>query len=278
MVQVDVFWSYALGASFATAACRQLSKEDKPFANKFFSSTVLFLACLFAPSGVYLLWQFPHWETMQVATCRDDLPAWLVTAFAVTNITQGVLGFWISYHFIRQKRFFAASMQIFLGYFFMVFILLYGWDGTGWQRFLYDATVNGGILWKPGMHMGLGFLKSNVALTLLGMGVAIVPALYLPMIAWIRTGLYHDPDITADEVPSPLKLAIIITAVCFGLNIALAAGAAVVCAIAGRIIGNVGIGILIGIPVSLIAYRFLLFAPGRPGYKAYSLLFVKEPK
>ena len=107
MVQVDVFWSYGLGATFAAASSRQLlarrraatAAEAAPVAepqvgppahsrwrDPYLLRTLLFLALIFGPSGVYLVWAFPSWETMHVGT--KDMPAWLVTLFAVTNITQ----------------------------------------------------------------------------------------------------------------------------------------------------------------------------------------------
>ncbi len=192
MVQVDVFWSYAIGAGFAASASRQLKKEfdlsggKAWFTSRYFVYTVLFLACLFAPSGVYLLWNFPQWETMQVAASHADIPAWLVALFAITNITQGILGYWIAYRFIRKGRFTAAWGQVLIGYFFMFFILIYGWNGTGWQRFLYDASLHNGALWSPGMNDGAAFLASHVAFTLYGMGVILGPFLLYPMIRWMR--------------------------------------------------------------------------------------------
>ena len=90
MVQVDVFWSYALGAGFAITHAWQLEQERKanrsPFDHSSFRNTILFLACIFVPSGVYLVWAFPSWETMHVGD--RDMPAWLITAFALTNVTQ----------------------------------------------------------------------------------------------------------------------------------------------------------------------------------------------
>jgi len=79
MVQVDVVWSYAFGATFAACASRQLEKEDKPFVNQWYVFTLTFLSTFFAPSGLYLLWQHTQWETMQVAKTMKDIPAWLVT-------------------------------------------------------------------------------------------------------------------------------------------------------------------------------------------------------
>lgn len=194
MVQVDVFWSYALGAGFAASASRQLKREydaskgKSSIQSKYFTYTVLFLACLFAPSGIYLLWDFPQWETMQVATSHAGIPAWLVTVFAITNVTQGVLGYWVAYKFIQKGKFNAAWLQVFIGYFFMFFILVYGWDGTGWQRFLYDASMHSGKLWSRGVYDGSAFLTSNVAYTLYGMGIIIAPFLTIPMVKWIKEG------------------------------------------------------------------------------------------
>ena len=98
MVQVDVFWSYAIGAGFAAAAAEQIRKKEaagefRLLENASFARALIFLGALFAPSGICLLWAFPGWETMYVARTWDDIPAWLVAAFAVTNVTQGILGF-----------------------------------------------------------------------------------------------------------------------------------------------------------------------------------------
>ncbi len=93
MVQVDVFWAYAYGAGFSIAAFRQLKKiteeaavqggntgnvrkkDENParknkmlFENKYFVQALLYIAILFVPSGAYLLWNFPSWETMHAGT------------------------------------------------------------------------------------------------------------------------------------------------------------------------------------------------------------------
>src|SRR5215831_2221872 len=147
MVQVDVFWSYGIGATFAVAAARQLARfhEQQAVAKEkksvletpFFTKTVLFLAILFAPSGLYLVWNFPSWETMHVGD--KNMPAWLVTLFAITNITQGILGFWVAYRLIAAKKLYSAYLTIIAAYFAMFFILVHGWDGTGYQRFFSET-------------------------------------------------------------------------------------------------------------------------------------------
>src|SRR5512139_2840722 len=92
MVQVDVFWSYGLGAGFALAAAHQLKRrtesgmERQPLPDSgepgglltdpYFAGAILFCAAIFGPSGAWLLWGFPNWETMQVGS--HSMPAWLV--------------------------------------------------------------------------------------------------------------------------------------------------------------------------------------------------------
>ena len=93
MVQVDVFWSYGIGAGLGLAsAAKGLVKKESPrdsLRSTDAFHTLLFLAIVFAPSGFVLLWNFPSWETMHVGT--RELPGWLVAIFGVTNITQGLL-------------------------------------------------------------------------------------------------------------------------------------------------------------------------------------------
>jgi len=184
VVQVDVFWSYALGASMASAAFRQLEPVEKPSTSPFFVKNLLYLSCLFAPSGIYLLWNFPGWETMFVFD--RNLWGWLVAAFAITNVTQGILGFYVSYWLLRRGRVYLANLQWVLGYFCMFFILVHGWDGTGFRRFLYGGTID---QWRAGVEIPMyKFLWSDVALTLYGMGLILLPVLFWIIARWLREG------------------------------------------------------------------------------------------
>jgi len=188
MVQVDIFWTYALGASFAASAGRQLKEAAKegvsPFDTRYFLKTLLFLSILFVPSGVCLLWAFPGWETMFAGD--RTLPAWLVTLFCVTNITQGILGYWVAWKLVQQGRLTWAHMQWFFGYLFMFFILVHGWDGTGWKRFFYAGNVEE---WRAGVHYPLwAFAYSKVALTLYAFGLLMLPVLFSWMSRWVRQG------------------------------------------------------------------------------------------
>ncbi|MBU2488578.1 MAG: hypothetical protein KKA60_04230 [Proteobacteria bacterium] len=278
MVQVDVFWSYAIGASFAAAAARQIKDVEKPFESKYFTYALAYLAMLFAPSGMYLLWNFPDWETMQVARTHGSLPAWLVTAFVVTNITQGILGFWVAWKFIRRGNYYMAHLQWFLGYFLMFYILLYGWDGSGWQRFLYDSSVNNGVHWTPGTHMGFGFLFSNVAITLAVMGVAILPAKFIPMARWIVAGAKADPAVSeARSLKSVGQVVVLLGTLVMVVTLASAATAAILSHLAGLVLGSAMAGIPVGLAVFAGAGWFLLFREGRPVYKVFRLIFIRQP-
>jgi hypothetical protein len=190
MVQVDVFWSFALGAGFAASASRQLQKEDKPFESKYFVKTLLYLSIFFVPSGATLLWGFPEWETMQAGTYRT-IPAWLVMLFSITNVTQGILGYWVAYRFVKAGNTYAALLMTLLGYFCMFFILVHGWDGTGYQRFFYTCWWWGAdqcALWRKGDMHFWKWLVGPVALTLYAMGAVMMPLLFHWMSDWIKSG------------------------------------------------------------------------------------------
>ena len=80
MVQVDVFWSYGLASGLALASSKQ--KASHPFRNPGMVWTLLWFGLAFAPSGMYLLWAFPSWETMFVAQGHQHIPPWIVALFA----------------------------------------------------------------------------------------------------------------------------------------------------------------------------------------------------
>jgi hypothetical protein len=192
MVQVDVFWAYGLGGSLAAAAGVQLAEKEEPWVTPYFVKTLLFLALIWSPTGLLLLLRHPSWETMQAAERLTDLPPLLVLAFGITNVTQGILGFWVGHRLMRASRSYAATLSWMFGYFGMFFILLYGWDGRGWDRFLYDRDAFGGAAWTPGAGIqpgaGIGFLTSSVAETLYLDGLFLVPPLLYWFATWLREG------------------------------------------------------------------------------------------
>lgn len=192
MVQVDVFWSFGIGAGMAAAAAKQIRDLDAPFENRYFIKTMVYLSCFFVPSGSILLWGFPEWETMQAGTYRT-IPAWLVGLFTLTNVTQGILGWWLAWKSIRAGNERTAWVLCGLGYFAMFFILVHGWDGMGYQRFFYSCSWWGGdracVPWQPGSYGVLRWaLLSPVAWTLYAMGAVMIPLILYWMSAWVKEG------------------------------------------------------------------------------------------
>lgn len=184
MVQVDIFWSYGLNAGLALAAHQVLKKESSFWKNPVFTLAVLWTACIFAPSGMYLLWNFPGWETMFVAHDHSSIPAWVVTLFALTNITQGVLGFYVTWYFLRKDNFFMARLQTIWSHAAMLFVLVFGWDGTGYKRFFYAGT---GPEWHDGVEYPItAFFTAEIFYTLLGMGVFFIPSYFYLIRKFLR--------------------------------------------------------------------------------------------
>jgi hypothetical protein len=211
MVQVDVFWAYGLGASLAIAAGPQLAREEKPFEGKYFSSLLLFLSIFWAPCGVLLVLRHPSWQTMQLAPDLSSISEWLIVAFGITNITQGILGYWLTIKLLKAGKERLARFNWIIGYFGMCFILLYGWDGLGYDRFLYDRDMlPGHPAWVPGVATESGamsalfalFTKSSVGWTL------FIESLYMfpPLVFLIKRGKREAGLYLSDQERLPVSV------------------------------------------------------------------------
>ncbi len=238
MVQVDVFWSYAMGAGFAAAASRQLidgaklaaeqGRPDRLYENRYFTTALVYLAALFVPSGIGLLWAFPSWETMHAGD--RDLSTWIVMLFAVTNVTQGMLGFWVTRKLLLAGKDFLAALQMVIGYFGMFFILVHGWDGTGYRRF-FSATKGDFVNWH--FTDVFRFLVSDVALTLYGMGLVLLPVMLGLMGRW----LVNAGGCQAGATSCPWKAAGRIIKVILGGSLGLAILASILMHLLGGLLG-----------------------------------------
>jgi hypothetical protein len=173
MVEVVVFWSYGLSSGLALAAGADLKNEKSFWNNPYFTVAMAWITLFFAPSGIYLLWNFPGWETMFLAVNHLSIPSWLVMLFSLTNITQGVLGFYFTWHFIRKGNKRAAWLQKIWSHAAMFFILVFGWDGSGYKRFFYAGT---GEEWHAGKVYAItDFFSAEIFYTLVCMGVVLIP-------------------------------------------------------------------------------------------------------
>ena len=286
MVQVDVFWSYGIGASFALAAFRQLRKlkaenevrkwrlgwkkqaglpevlEDaggmevipaglsaenhadfqriveelrangfKPgkaglkdfrslqraarawfeangdaFNNEYFLKNLLFLSLLFVPSGAVLLWSNPSWETMQAGK-YETIPQWLVGIFSTTNVTQGLLGFYMTYRALMKGKYYQASMHTLLSYLGFFFILVNGWDNKGYQRFFSKNRESfDNWSWKNVVPWAF----SDAAIILYTYGGVFLPLMYYWLLDWLLKGKdmekgIEEPPELLDRVPEALQ-------------------------------------------------------------------------
>jgi hypothetical protein len=276
MVEVDVFWAYGIGAACASAAGTPVARAPAPLDTPYFTRTLLLLALVWAPTGLLLLLRHPSWETMQVADSFAALPPWLVIGFGLTNITQGIVGFWAASRLLRAGRRYAAELHWLAGYFGMFFILLYGWDGRGFDRFLYDRDMFGGAAWTPGAGLqpgaGVEFLISSVAQTLYLDGLYLLPFLLLTTGRWQRA----EATLRGGPARGVLGWAGVHLGMIFGVALSAAAIAALsVHAFAGLFAGLPGgwvLSYLVGLPLALAGLWLALYAPGRPLHRRLSRL------
>jgi hypothetical protein len=289
MVQVDVFWAYGFGASLAVAAGPQLAKLKSPFESKYFVWTILFLALIWSPTGMLLLLRHPSWETMQAAPDLHSINEFLILGFGITNITQGILGFWVGYKLLQKSRFYLANLNWMLGYFGMFFILVYGWDGLGYDRFFYDRDMlTGSPAWTPGAGTGgtitgtaiaaWDFITSSVAMTLYLDGLYLLPPFAALMFLWHRNALVQLGRPVTFWRDGPILLLSYLVAV-FVVSLGAAIFSAVVVNYIGALMGvghhiarslelipanttaHVG-SYLIGLPVALAILWFTVLKPG----------------
>lgn len=299
MVQVDVFWGYGWGASLAMAAADQLKSDKKPLANKYFVATLTFLSLFWAPTGMLLLIRHPSWETMQAAESFSAMSEWLILAFGITNVTQGMLGYWVGQKLIAAGKTHWAHLNWILGYFGMFFILLYGWDGLGYDRFLYDRDMlPGSPAWTPGAGVeAVGalsaiwhFVQSSAAITLYIDGVYLLPPFGILVWLWRR-----EADRAAGRaLMSPWKLLASYLSGVFIVGL----GSAAFCAVTvrgvayalgvgdhvarglGQIPANTGMHVLayvIGLPLALGVLWFAFLKEGRLAAKMLAPLTMGEP-
>jgi hypothetical protein len=190
MIQVDVLWSFGIGAQFAAFAANNLKHEKSPFVNKYFIYTILYLSIFFAPSGIYLLWGYTGWETMFMIDL--DFHPIVPTIFVSSNVWQGVLGFWISWNLIQKGLPHQAHTLWILSYMSMFTIL-----GLGYRRFTFPGTLED---WRSGqweLHPISDYFNLDVCWvlpTLLIMAVVILPPIYYPMLFWPREESKKDYD------------------------------------------------------------------------------------
>eukprot|EP00483_Globobulimina_turgida_P012109 UN12131 len=185
MIEVDVFWSFAIGASCACAASKQLSRTNSAFSNKYFAYTLSVLACVFSPSGSYLLIAFPGWESMFLLN-RDFINKYpmLITIFNATNSSLGIIGFYMVHKIVRNNK---KNGIIYANLCWLIpYVIMFAILGLGYDRFLFPYSYNE-YHQNYAQHPSLfAFFTCDVFFTLLAMGCILIPMLYYPVFAWTQ--------------------------------------------------------------------------------------------
>jgi hypothetical protein len=224
---------------------------------------------------------------MQVAADFVSMSEWIVLAFGVTNITQGILGFWVGIKLMEKGKYLAANYNWMVGYLGLFFILVYGWDGLGYDRFFYDRDMFAGSpAWIPGAGAGtdlvgffngvVNFLNSGVFITLMIDALYLLPAFAILGFLWLKEG-YEQKNIT---VPSKTNLflsyLVSVFVTCLGASIwtALCVGAIGGLLDVGDVILHAAgfyapenmvmhiLSYVIGLPLGFASFWFVLVRPG----------------
>ncbi|KAJ3295224.1 hypothetical protein HK104_002885 [Borealophlyctis nickersoniae] len=210
MIEVDVFWSFAFGASFAACASHNLATSPSKTVNSPFVATLLFLSLLFVPSGTYLLDAFPGWESMFYFTeGRTSISPLLTTTFSFTNTALGVLGFLITASSIRgisEKN--LAMNPSYHKYWVHSYSCFTAILGMGYYRFTYAGNYKD---WRDDVTFPMtDFIGSPVFNTLLVMGVVFVPAIYYIMASYASDTFTRAAAAAAIPIsPSQVKSAVL---------------------------------------------------------------------
>ncbi|MFE2286656.1 hypothetical protein ACFXDJ_21120 [Streptomyces sp. NPDC059443] len=258
-VQAAPLWAYAVGATFAVAAGRQLQWWERSVqgegvrtrsraSNPYLALTLLYAALLPAPTGVYLLWQNPAWATMHVARDHDGVWAGFALFYVASVVVGALLGFLAARLFVLVGAGYWGYLQAVAGYFLLFFTLIHGWDGTGYQRLLSadprafadwsadgadgTAGTDGAVHGGSAINHCLAFATSGTFLALLVFGLAVIGTMLLAEIGWLVEG-WRLPGAAADlKVPRVIAVAIAGAGV-YGLPFAGALGASLLVRLLG---------------------------------------------
>lgn len=184
-----------------------INDNSDAFNNEYFVKNLLFLSLVFVPSGSVLLWSNPSWESMHVGS-YETIPQWLVGIFTTTNITQGILGFLVTYNLLMKGRYYHAALQTMLAHTAFYFVLINGWDKAGYRRFLSkdrESFEN----WK--WTNVFPWLASDVARILAAYGTVFPQLTIGTMYRYLRQGKKMEAELevadeTSEEQPEGLNL------------------------------------------------------------------------
>ena len=109
MVQVDLPAAFAVGQIYALLSRKYLEKDGRLFSHRLLGPLNLFLSCVYAPVGMFLLIGWPAWEVMYVSAWPEKpfdrpLVAGFYVLFAIVMVLLGNVGFVLAHHWLRKGR------------------------------------------------------------------------------------------------------------------------------------------------------------------------------
>lgn len=254
-IQAALFWAYAIGATFAVAAGRQLQiwerlsvgegpRTRSRAANPYLTLTLLFATVLLVPTGLFVLWQNPAWATMQVAGEHGGVWAGFVLLYAGGIPAGALLGFLVAQALVLVGAGYWAYLQSVGGHFLVFGTLIHGWDGTGYERTFSTGAADFAAWPKDSVvNNVLDFLTSGTFLALLLFGAVVLGTLLVTEIGWLMEG-WALPGADADrKVPRLLAVAIAAAGV-YGLPFLGALAASVLMRLLGGLPGLLLFGVL----------------------------------
>jgi len=142
MVQVDLPAAFAVGQVYALLSRRYLAKDGRLFSNRLLGPFNVFLSCVYAPVGMFLLIGWPAWEVMYVCPWPErpfDRPwvAGFYVLFAIVMVLLGNVGFVLAHHWIRKGRLVLVKIgaAVGVGLTVLPFLIEWGvWSRVGTYR------------------------------------------------------------------------------------------------------------------------------------------------
>ncbi|ARX82060.1 MULTISPECIES: hypothetical protein [Streptomyces] len=275
-IQAALFWAYAVGATFALAAGRQLQVWERinagegprtrsRAANPYLALTVLFAAVLMVPTGLFLLWQNPSWATMHVADSHEGVWAGFVLFYAGGVPVAAILGFLAAQILVLVGAGYWAYLQCVGGYFLLFGTLVHGWDGSGYERFLSPGARDWADWPRDSVvNNALDFLTSGTFLALLVFGAAVIGTMLMTEIGWLLEG-WSLPGADEDRKVHPVLAVAVAGAGVYGLPFL----GAVTASVLVRLLGG-----WLGLPLFAVLAGVVLLPRRSPVRRLYGLVGV----
>lgn len=177
MVQVDLPAAFTVGQVFAALSQTYLRREPRLFGHRLLGPLNFFLACFFAPVGMFLMIGWPAWEVMYTTSWVEqpfDRPwvAAFYVVFGVIMVVLGNAGYILAHHWYRTGRALWVRVAIAVGAVATVSPFLLRW-GT-WTRIGSFAEVQAGggySFWRSPFFPGWLAFMSMMAVSTVVMGI-----------------------------------------------------------------------------------------------------------